>query len=205
MPMSVKAVIFDLDGTITQPYFDFDAIRQEMGFARDAGPVLELMQAMAGDERRRAQEILLRHERRAVEESKLSPGADETLDAIRRAGLPIGVITRNLRENALSVATMHGLSFDCVVGREDAPAKPDPSGVLRICSAFSVRPQETLVVGDYLFDLLCARGAGAIAVWLRNSHADEDFSAYANHTIDALPELLPIIDGIVQPKEAGNA
>ncbi len=25
--MAIRAVIFDLDGTITQPFFDFDAIR----------------------------------------------------------------------------------------------------------------------------------------------------------------------------------
>ncbi|HSV26996.1 MAG TPA: HAD family hydrolase, partial [Sedimentisphaerales bacterium] len=116
--MSVKAVIFDLDGTITQPYLDFDAIREEMGFARAAGPILELMQTMTSDEHRRAQGILAAHGRQAVEESTLSPGACETLDAIRRAGLPIGVVTRNLRENALAVAAKHGLLFDCVVGRE---------------------------------------------------------------------------------------
>jgi len=28
--MPIKAVIFDLDGTITEPYFDFDAIREEI-------------------------------------------------------------------------------------------------------------------------------------------------------------------------------
>ena len=28
--MAIKAVIFDLDGTITQPHLDFDAIREEM-------------------------------------------------------------------------------------------------------------------------------------------------------------------------------
>ena len=44
--MSIKAVIFDLDGTITQPYFDFDAIRQEIGLAKDSGPLLESMEKM---------------------------------------------------------------------------------------------------------------------------------------------------------------
>ncbi len=203
--MKVKAAIFDLDGTITEPYFDFDAIRAEMGFPKDAGPVLELMQKMTADEQRRAEEILLAHEQRAVEESTLGPGAGETLAAVRRAGIPIGILTRNLKDNALAVAARHGLSFDFVVGREDGPAKPDPFGILRICSAFSVRPQDTLVVGDYLFDLLCARNAGAIAVWLRNSHVKEDFSTSADYTIDALPELLSIIESLGQLKETTNA
>ena len=49
--MSFKAVIFDLDGTITQPYFDFDAIRQEIGLARDSGPLLESMEKMTPQQR----------------------------------------------------------------------------------------------------------------------------------------------------------
>lgn len=202
--MTIKAVIFDLDGTITEPYFDFDAIRQEMGFSKDAGPVLELMQKMSKEERRRAEKILIAHEQRAVDESTLSPGAAATLAAIRDVGLRIGVLTRNLKANVLAVAKKHGLTFDYIVGREEGPAKPDPSGVLEICSAFGVRPQETFVVGDYLFDLLCARSAGAIAVWLRNSHAREDFSASADYTIDTLPKILTIIESFDPHKEATN-
>jgi HAD superfamily hydrolase (TIGR01549 family) len=203
--MAVRAVIFDLDGTLTQPFFDFDAIREEMGYPRDAGPVLELMEKMTAAERNRAERILLAHEQRAVELSTLNAGAGETLAAIRSAGLPVGILTRNLRRNAFAVARKHGLVFDYVVGREDGPAKPDPSGVLQICSAFSIRPQEAIVVGDYLFDLLCARSAGAIAVWLRHSNAKEDFSAAAAYVIDALPELLPIIESLGQTRETSNA
>ncbi len=45
--MAIRAVIFDLDGTITQPFFDFDAIRAEMGLTREDGPVWEAMQRMS--------------------------------------------------------------------------------------------------------------------------------------------------------------
>ena len=40
--MPIRAVIFDLDGTITQPYLDFDGIREEMGLEKNGGPILEL-------------------------------------------------------------------------------------------------------------------------------------------------------------------
>lgn len=192
--MPIRAVIFDLDGTITQPFFDFDAIREEIGIGRNGGPILEAMEKMTSQERQRTEEILHYHEEKAVVASKLNPGAKETLGTLRDRGIRLGVLTRNRKCNAEAVARKHGLSFEAIIGREDGPVKPDAFGVLHLCRKFGVSPHETLVVGDYLFDLLCARAAGAIPVLITNpSHAD-DFTAHADFTIQELGELLSIID-----------
>ena len=100
----IKAVIFDLDGTITRPFFDFDAIRQEMGLAPDSGPILELMEKMSPVERKRTRDILTSHEDRAVAESTLNDGASEVLDALRQKDISIGILTRNKRCNAEAIA-----------------------------------------------------------------------------------------------------
>jgi len=157
--MAIRAVIFDLDGTITQPYFDFDAIREQMGLERDSGPVLEQMENMT-----------------------------------RQAGIRIGILTRNRRSNALSIACKHRLRFDAIVDREDGPAKPDAFGVLRLCQQFGVKPEETLVVGDYLFDLLSARAAGAVAVLLANHERADEFTEHADFKIEKLEQVLQIVE-----------
>jgi len=192
--MPVKAVIFDLDGTITQPYFDFDAIREEMGLERDSGPVLESMERMTPQRRQRAEKILHFHEQRAVTESVLNDGAKRTLSALREVGIHIGILTRNKRSNALAIARKHNLRFDTVVDREDGPVKPDAFGVLRICEQFGVKPEETLLVGDYLFDLLCAKAAGAIAVLLANNKQAGEFAEHADFTIENINQILQIIE-----------
>lgn len=191
--MSIKAVIFDLDGTITEPFFDFDAIRAEMGLDGDSGPVWEAMAKMSPQQRRHAEQILHFHERRAVTESTLNPGAKQTLQDLRRAGIYIGVLTRNRKSNALAVADKHDLQFDAVVGREEGPVKPDAFGVLQICKQFGVKPQETLVVGDYLYDLQCAKAAGALAVLLANHQRADEFAQHADFTIENVSEILQII------------
>jgi HAD superfamily hydrolase (TIGR01509 family) len=193
--MSAKAVIFDLDGTITRPFFDFDAIRVEMGLEPDAGPVCEVMAKMEPQERRRAEQILDSHEKRAVTESQLNPGAKETLQELRRAGIPVGILTRNRRSNALAVARKHGLEFDAVVDREDGPVKPDAFGVLRLCEHFGVAPQDAIVVGDYVFDVLCAKAAGAVAVLLVNNNRAAQFADRADITIERIDEVLRIVEG----------
>jgi len=191
--MPIKAVIFDLDGTITQPYFDFDAIREEIGLARDSGPLLESMEKMSPQLRRKAEKILFIHEQQAVIESKLNAGAEQTLSALRAAGIHIGILTRNKRSNAYAIAQKHNLKFDAVIGREDGPVKPDAFGVLELCRQFGVKPQETLLVGDYLFDLLCAKAAGAAAVLLANHSQAGDFVKHADFSIENIGEILEII------------
>ena len=192
--MHIKAVIFDLDGTITQPFLDFDAIREEMGYPPEAEPILELMKKMTQQEQENAEKILRVHEDRAVTESVLNPGAKETLTELRRRGILIGILTRNKRDNAVAVAEKHGLIFDAVVGREEGPAKPDPFGILHLCEKFAITPHESLVVGDYLFDLLCARAADAIAVLLRNHHKADEFVHHADFVIENIADVLEIID-----------
>lgn len=192
--MPIRAVIFDLDGTITQPYLDFDGIREEMGLEKHGGPILEAMEKMTSEQRQRAEVILHFHEEKAVAESQLNDGARETLAALRQRGIPIGILTRNRKSNAWAVADKHRLHFDAVVGREDGPVKPDSFGVLHLCRRFGVEPAQTLLVGDYLFDLLCARAAGAIPVLLANHDRAEEFARHADFTVASLTELLPLID-----------
>ncbi len=193
--MQIKAVIFDLDGTITQPFFNFDDIREEIGLARDSGPLLESMEKMTTQQRKDAERILDYHERKAVTESKLNPNAKQTLTALCSAGIRIGVLTRNKRDNALAISQMHGLQFDAVIGREDGPVKPDAFGVLKICEQFAVEPEETMLVGDYLFDLLSAKAAGAVAVLLANHNQAEEFVEHADFCIKDISQILEIIDG----------
>ena len=192
--MSIKAVIFDLDGTITQPYFDFDAIREEIGFDKDSGPILELMETMSAEQRRRVEEILHYHEQMAVTRSRLNRGAEKTLELLRAGGVKVGILTRNRRSNAIAVADKHGLKFDVIVGREDGPAKPDAYGVIQICKQFGVRCEETLMVGDYLFDLQCANAAGAVSVLLVNTEKSAEFVEYADFTIEKIEQILAIIE-----------
>jgi HAD superfamily hydrolase (TIGR01509 family) len=192
--MKIKAVIFDLDGTITEPYLDFDRIRAEISLSPDAGPLLEAMEKMPAAERKRAEEILYKHEQAAIKHSTLNAGADETLKQLRQMGINIGVMTRNTRSNASAVAKKHNIKFDAVVDRNDGPVKPDPFGVKMLCKHFKVQPQETLVVGDYLFDLQSAKTAGAAAVLIKTGKNAEQFAALADYTIDSLPEIIDIIN-----------
>lgn len=191
--MPIDTVIFDLDGTITQPFFDFDAMRKDMGLAPDAGPILELMEQMTEERRSHTKMILDKHEAIAIEKSTLNDGAAETLDKLHRQNINLGILTRNSKENAHKTLDRHNLVFDHVIGREAGPVKPDPFGVEYLCEKFNTSPKNALMVGDFLYDLLSGKAAGAKAVLITTHKDYEDFRPHADYTIDALPELLTII------------
>lgn len=198
--MKIGAVIFDLDGTLTKPVLDFDRIRNEMGLSHESGDILAAMAGMDPDQQRQAESILTRHETHAAQNSELNEGATELLSHLRKQKIPIGLLTRNTRENTFHIAQQHHLSFDAIVARHDGPPKPDAYGVLKLCHELKSSPSETLVVGDFLHDLQAARNAGAIPVLIKTHPNADKYQDYADYSILHMGEVLDIIAELEQNK-----
>lgn len=194
--MNIKSVIFDLDGTITEPVLDFDLISEEMGISQENLSILEALESMNQSERDKAMSILERHEDNAAACSTLNAGAKETLNQLRRASIPVGILTRNKRSNVLVVEQKHGLHFDAIYAREDGPVKPDAFGVFELCRQFGCLPAESIVVGDFVHDLMSAKAAGAISVLIKTHKNADEFNEYADYSIHTLDKVLQIIDDI---------
>ena len=162
----IRAVLFDMDGTLTRPTLDFPAIRSEIGLPE---PLLESMLAMAaGAERDRAFAILERHEDRAAEISELNDGVHDVLEFLNGRKVPSALVTRNSRVSAHRVIEKHRLGFEVVMTRDDAPAKPRPEPLWIICERLGVAPAEALMVGDFRLDILAGRNAGTRTALLTN-------------------------------------
>jgi phosphoglycolate phosphatase-like HAD superfamily hydrolase len=102
-------------------------------------------------------------------------------------------LTRNGPDAAGIVLSRFDLPFDLVWTRDQGPIKPEPDGVLRACKTLGVEPTRTVSVGDFYYDIQAANATGAVSVLLvvgeRPAWADE-----ADHVIDALPQLLEILE-----------
>lgn len=184
-------MIFDLDGTITRPFFDFDRIRAEMGIA--SGTILEVLDTLTPAQRERAWVILVEHERVAARESELNDGMLEVLHYLKGRGMATAVATRNSRVSVDTVLAKHGVRFDLVHTREDGPVKPAPQPVLDICSHFGVEPGESWLVGDYLYDIQSGNSAGAVTVLLINGDDPPDYADQAAYVIRHMRELIGLL------------
>ena len=191
--MSIHAVIFDLDGTITRPYLDFDGIRAELSLAPQQ-PVLEAMERMSAEQRAQARTVLERHEEEAARNSELYDGAHDVLAELRRRGVAVGLLTRNSRQSVATVLKKHGLLFDFVRTREDGALKPSAEPVLAICRALGAAPERTLTVGDFLFDIQAGAAAGTTTALMLGDKELPAFAGEADFVIRRLEEVLTILD-----------
>ena len=185
----IRAVIFDLDGTLTRPFLDFAAIREAVGVAE---PLLENLLALpAGAARDRAFAILERFEDEAAEASELNAGVPEVFRFLASRSIPSGVVTRNSRRSAARVLAKHGLRVEACLTRDDAPAKPRPEPLWMLCERFGVEPGHALMVGDFKYDVLAGRNAGTRTALLTHGKTPSYLREVPpDHLLERLDDLL---------------
>jgi len=187
----LRAVVFDMDGTLTRPYLDFPAIRAAVGVAE---PLLENLLAMPpGPTRERAFAILERFEDEAAHASELNEGAVEVLSFLGRRAVPAAVLTRNSRRSTEIVLRKHALKMNVCVTRDDAPAKPRPEPLWMICERLGVAPAQALMVGDFKFDILVGRNAGTRTALLTHGKSPSYLKEIPpDHLLDRLEDLFKL-------------
>ncbi len=207
----VSGVLFDFDGTLTSPAgLDFAAIRAAIGCPADQ-TILEFINSRTGAERDQANRILEEFERQAAREAKPNEGCGELFAFLRSRGLPIGIITRNLRSSVLrSLENFPGIraeDFRVILTREEAFApKPDPEGIRVAAENMQIPVEELLMVGDFRFDIEAGTAAGSLTAFLANrdsgplpellGNCDPDFTVLDLYELTNLVRyLLPLPNG----------
>ena len=185
---SVRLCVFDLDHTLIRSPLDLAAMALDMRghLERHCGPLptkpdryrvgelLHWCQANAPAHETPLWEIALDHERRAVVDAALEPGAREAVEGARAAGYATAVWTNNAREVTAIALERFAMvpTLDLVVTRDEMRAlKPDPDGWRVIAAHFGAH-KDALVVGDSWVDGVAATAAGIPFVAYRPNEAD---------------------------------
>ena len=132
--MKLRAVIFDLDGTIVENAYDWAAIRAELG---DGGlSILAYLSGLDEPERSRKWAVLERHEAEQTARSVLRDGMRELLDFLREKRVRTALVTNNSHKNTAYLLEKFGLVFDRVVTRESGLWKPLGAPFRAVLDAF---------------------------------------------------------------------
>ena len=189
-----RALLLDMDGTITEPMLDFPRIKREMGIG--TRPILEALAEMNDTDRATAEAVLARHEEEAAERSSLNAGCDRLLAWIAEHGVVTALITRNTRASVQTVLAKHGLSFGTLITRDDAPFKLDPRPLLLACERLGVAPGDAWMVGDGQYDVEAGRAAEVRTVWVSHDRP-RTFDAVPWRTVRDLRELVDLLRSCV--------
>lgn len=188
-------VIFDLDGTLTEPQHDFDRIRAMLGIP-PGELILEYLDALPPADAAKRRRRLDRIEAELASESRPASGALNTLMHLQQRQVPVAILTRNSRSNALlslrAIQARQYFKDELIIGRDEAPAKPDPAGIHLLSRRMGIEATRCLLIGDYRHDLEAGRRAGCFTIHLAHPSGTR-WPEYTDLGIDSLQELLGLI------------
>lgn len=126
------------------------------------------------------------------------PGIAELVAALNRKGITCGVLTNKRDTNAKKLigSVFKKGSFRFVVGNSKLyPAKPDPTSLNVLLSAYNVTNEECLFIGDSGIDMKTAKSADVKCVGVSWGYERESMQEAAPDFIaGSADELLRIID-----------
>lgn len=184
----MPAFIFDLDGTLVDSVYQhvyawhaalrdhgLDVamwrIHRKIGMSGDL-----LLRALSEDLGRELDEDLRKQleEKHAEEFAHLRPAirpfpqVKDLLDDFKREKIPYAIATSGDLKDVQPLLDLIELPDDVpVISKKDAPnPKPDPRLFLKAAEKLGVRSEETLVVGDSVWDMLAARRAHFLGIGL---------------------------------------
>lgn len=221
-----QAVLFDLDGTLVETDIDFSRLKEAAlqlidEYGVDTAPLRQMdvlgaveqaVQALRqqGEEergaelRQRAFARLQAMEMAYCAAPRPVPGAYELLEALKKQGARIGIITRNDREVALHTLHSLQLPYDLLVSRDDVlQVKPHPQHVMVALERWQVEPAQCVVVGDYWMDVEAGRAAGCrtVGIWRH----DVPLNPFRKHPPDVLVrELRALLDASLAQSLEGH-
>ncbi|MGH9443979.1 MAG: HAD family hydrolase [Thermoanaerobaculia bacterium] len=207
--MKLRALVFDLDGTLIDGY---DAIESALAHAMRAlgreppgraevremvGHGLEKLleeavgTALADDGVRLFREY---YPSVAAEKSRLLPGVEHVLHSLQDSGRVLSVASNKPPRFSRLILEAKGVAgvFRAIVGPDPRhPPKPDPSMLFEAMEVMGSRPEETVCVGDMEVDVEFARAAGVRSIVVPTGSRSRAFleTAGADLLIDDLSGL----------------
>ncbi len=215
---SIKAVIFDFDGTLAVLNIDFSLMRerifdlmkhydiqekliQEKYLLEIIDEVYQILwkKNPSGAEvfYQESHRILHEIEMKAAEEGRLIPGTEATLKSLRRKGFKIGIITRNCEDAVRKVFPNINDFCDVFVSRNSVKkVKPHPDHLTHAMEWLKTSGEESVMVGDHITDIQAGKRVGmkTIGVLTGRTKKGEFEKVEADYILGDVSELSELLE-----------
>lgn len=214
----IRAVLFDLDGTLIDSAPDLAGTGNDMRLARGLAPLpYEHFRPMVGAGARGMvgialqvgpsdagftelrDEFLARYEQRMTQQTQVFEAMLPVLAALQAQGLPWGIVTNKAQrftDPLVRALGLHARAAVVISGDTTPHAKPHPAPLLEAARQMALLPQHCIYVGDDLRDVQAglAAGMGTVAAAWGYLGAGEPIAAWgADHVIETPGQLLNLL------------
>jgi phosphoglycolate phosphatase len=217
----IRAVIFDLDGTLKEFNLDIKACRTKIinlltqqGFSRSLFSLKETAfdmlvkmkkyltaKGMEKQEFAKIKDMVFSvvedFELEAARTAKMFAGIPETLKTLRDMKLKIALCTISSEKTTNYILKRFNLEqfFDAVITRDSVfEVKPHPTHLEAALNALKVKSQEAVLVGDSVKDIECAIQLNVLAVGVTTGLSSiEELTCSGAHYIASSANEIPIL------------
>jgi len=215
---AIRAVLFDLDGTLLDTALDmcealnrlraeenlaplpFDAVRCQVSHGGHALTRLGFGTLPPDEHETMRMRLLNIYRKQLAKHTRLFAGGDSMLDELERRGLAWGIVTNKpgwLTDPLLVEVNLHERAHAIVSGDTLAHRKPHPAQLLHAAEKMGVPPAECVYVGDAERDMQAAQAAGMFALIAGFGYLGDDDRAngwFSHGWLDTPLDLLSWLD-----------
>jgi phosphoglycolate phosphatase len=215
--MTIRGIIFDLDGTLVDTLPDIAAAinegRRAMGlppwpasdikqWIGEGLPIL-CQRALTDAPQVRVERMLPvvseYYAAHRLDQAAAYPGVPELLDALTARGVPMAVLSNKPHVHTLPMieAIFSRWPWVAIEGyRVEDRRKPDPRTAQEIAAAMGLEPALVALVGDSDTDMRTAINAGLVPVGATWGYRSREViqSAGARHLVDTPPQVLELLE-----------
>lgn len=184
--MTVKGIIFDMDGTIVDVSYNWDLIRSELD--TQGKPILSYLQDLPEPQRSEKWAILEGYEEEATLRADLKTGVAELLEFLRKHQIKTALVSNNSQKNVTFLLSKYQLRFDRVMSRETGLWKPSAEPFLQVLGEWGIAAEECCAVGDSVFDILAAQAAEIDRVYIVNT----DFDRFQDYSVKVFASIFQL-------------
>jgi pyrophosphatase PpaX len=129
-----------------------------------------------------------------IENVSLFPGMGELVVTLKRKGYKLGLVTSRMKRSTTLGLEKFKLKeyFDVIITADDTDKhKPDPEPVNIALEKLDSKAEESILIGDSRFDILCAKNAGVKSILVAWSIAfPEEVPDYIIKTAEEVFQIL---------------
>jgi HAD superfamily hydrolase (TIGR01549 family) len=189
-PSEAEAVLFDWDGIIAGTCLDFSAVHEKYYGSRKA-MLLEDSVSLPPLKREELMRDLEDLEVAGAAAATPVTGATDVIAWFEKRDIPWAVVSRNCRKSILKAAEVLSVRLPEIVrSRDDGDSvKPDPKALVDTCREIGRSPAQTLLIGDYVYDMMGARRVGMRGTLVREK-TDPGWDEWLEFSCHSMRELL---------------